>query len=636
MQEETSSKTLLLLGEAGARGIAWYDSYDRRQIDRFTEFQLAAFEMKISSRYNLGMLSEGRYNVFLDEPPILLQSFEDVNGKRYACMVFFGAPPENPDRLLDTFKQVLSRGVKYFARKFYSEVIDLMEGNFEVSEDVRSLTPEEAMSNLKAMDIPTSNKNISGSLLSRAIADGLSLEDTMFLTNVTHMILDNIEGTEDVDVPLDASFKLAEYYQKHGLNLKTAISLFEKIGETVMKYAATTRLGLFIQCNLSIASIIYYNFPEEIMYMREVLDRIDDGQLHEVGQMQWEEYYVLQGHLYMKMGDTENAIQSYMVAVEIADDTSNPSIHVAEAYKELANYSALNYNLEKSVQQSLAAWSIAKQYEQDDFAQDCMDSAAKIEMRWAEWLIYSSLVRRMEGRLQEAVLDVWRSMKLIITAYGHASQEVRFGILSTFPKLFMDIQRIVLEAYEDDSNMSMIARKTLADINENFALLSSNTLWDEEANARVDFLKAQISAMLPKHNPTFLLIANDGRLMCGGKVNESEWPEMSAQEDLLSGALSAIMALISEVTDTSSSLKSINAGETNILIEWTPFAIGALLTDHESGTLKQALSQAMQEIILTYDSELLSWDGFSLNFDPVAGIVNKAFLNVIGQEGSEL
>jgi len=57
MQEDASSKSLLLLGEAGAHGISWYDSYDLRQIDRFTEFQLSAFKMKVSSRYNLGILS---------------------------------------------------------------------------------------------------------------------------------------------------------------------------------------------------------------------------------------------------------------------------------------------------------------------------------------------------------------------------------------------------------------------------------------------------------------------------------------------------------------------------------------------------------------------------------------------------
>lgn len=634
MQEDALSKLLLLLGEAGSHGISWYDSYDLRQIDRFTEFQLSAFKMKVSSRYNLGILSEGRLNTYSDEPSILLQSFEDATGKRFACLVFFGELPEDPDKILHAFRQVLSRGVRYFARKFFHEVIDLLDGTFQTPDDIKSLDTTQALSYLQSLDIASADKNICGSLLSMAIVDDMKEETMHFLTDAAYIILEHLEGTEDVDIPLDGCMKLAEYYEKKIIKLKTAIKLYEKIAEAVQEYASTSRLGLYIQCNLAIASILYRYFPDSIMEIKEKLDNIDDGYLHVVGQNEWEKYYVLQAHLFMKIGDTENAITTYQMAVELSKDSINPSLFIAEAYAELAKYSALNYNLEESVQESFAAWSIAMQHEREEVAQIYIDHAAKIEMQWAEWLIYSSLVRRMEGRKREALLDVWRSMKLIITAYGHAGHEVQLGILSKFPKLFTDIQRIVLEGYEDDQNTLIVARQTLMNINENFALLSSNTLWDEETSARVDFLKAQISSMLPRNIPTFLLIANDGRLMCGGKVDEQVWNEMSTQEDLLSGALSAIMALISEVTDTSSSLKSINAGETNILIEWTPFAIGALLTDYDSGTLKQALTQAMQEIIMTYDSELLSWDGFTLNFDPVPKLVHRVFSGVI--QGGEL
>jgi len=501
-------------------------------------------------------------------------------------------------------------------------------------DDVKSLDPAQALSHLQSLDIPSADKNVCGSLLSLAIVNDMKEETMLFLTNAAYMILEHLEGTEDVDIPLDGCMKLAEYYEKKIIKLRTAIKLNEEIAEAIKKHASTSRLGLYIQCNLAIASILYKYFPDSIIEMKEKLDNIDDGYLHVVGQNEWEKYYVLQAHLFMKMGDTENAITTYQMAVELSKDSTNPTVYVAEAYAELAKHSALNYNLEKSVQQSFAAWSIAMQHGRDEVAQVYIDHAAKVEMQWAEWLIYSSLVRRMEGRKREAVLDVWRSMKLIITAYGHAGHEVQLGILSKFPKLFIDVQRIVLEGYEDDQNTIIIARQTLMNINENFAILSSSTLWDEETSARVDFLKAQISSMLPRNIPTFLLIANDGRLMCGGKVNEQTWSAMSMQEDLLSGALSAIMALISEVTETSSSLKSINAGETNILIEWTPYAIGALLTDYDSGTLKQSLTQAMQEIIMTYDSELLSWDGFTLNFDPVPKLVSRVFSGVI--QGGDL
>ena len=99
-----------------------------------------------------------------------------------------------------------------------------------------------------------------------------------------------------------------------------------------------------------------------------------------------------------------------------------------------------------------------------------------------------------------------------------------------------------------------------------------------------------------------------------GEINKQKWEESNIQGVLLSGILSAIMSLISEVSDQKTALKTVDAGNFQIILEQSENLAGALLVYRDIPVLRQGLISVLSEIDEIYGNKLKFWDGYN---DPV-------------------
>ena len=94
-------------------------------------------------------------------------------------------------------------------------------------------------------------------------------------------------------------------------------------------------------------------------------------------------------------------------------------------------------------------------------------------------------------------------------------------------------------------------------------------------------LSKNIEEKIPIPPPTFILLSVDGRMMTMGTITDEGWEISDVEGTLLSGVLSAIMSLMSEVSADQSSLRTIDAGNFQIMIEQTENMMAVLLVDRD-------------------------------------------------------
>ena len=131
---------------------------------------------------------------------------------------------------------------------------------------------------------------------------------------------------------------------------------------------------------------------------------------------------------------------------------------------------------------------------------------------------------------------------------------------------------------------------------------------------KLEGLSDIINANIPLPPPTFILLTLDGRLIIMGEIHKQKWEKSKIEGVLLSGILSAIMSLITEVSDQQTKLKTVDAGNFQIILEQSENLAGALLVDRDIPVLRQGLISVLSKIDETYGNKLKFWDGYS---DPV-------------------
>ncbi|MHA2101765.1 MAG: hypothetical protein ACW99A_24215 [Candidatus Kariarchaeaceae archaeon] len=99
-----------------------------------------------------------------------------------------------------------------------------------------------------------------------------------------------------------------------------------------------------------------------------------------------------------------------------------------------------------------------------------------------------------------------------------------------------------------------------------------------------------------------------------GEIHQEKWESSNIKGVLLSGILSAIMSLITEVSDQKTSLKTVDAGNFQILLEQSENLAAALLVDRDIPVLRNSLISLLSDIDKNYGGKLKYWDGFN---DPV-------------------
>ncbi|MCH8906249.1 MAG: hypothetical protein IH840_04090 [Candidatus Heimdallarchaeota archaeon] len=120
-----------------------------------------------------------------------------------------------------------------------------------------------------------------------------------------------------------------------------------------------------------------------------------------------------------------------------------------------------------------------------------------------------------------------------------------------------------------------------------------------------------IENKIPIPPPTFLLLTVDGRLILMGEIHKSGWRKSKIEGTLLSGILSAIMTLIGEVADESSSLRTIDAGAFQIMLEQSENVVSVLLVDRNIPEFRNYLLTILDHIDKDYGSYLKYWSGYS-------------------------
>jgi hypothetical protein len=620
---------ILLLGEQKGTNINWYSSYDSRTINKLTEFQLSALMMKINSRYAMNVFNIGEISEWEEDSTLLLQKYDDVTATRYACIISTDKKYPVPESYINLTKMLLARGGEYTAKNFHHELEELETTSTDKKIiDTMNLTPETAYIELLKINVHQQDMDDIVSLINLAISSPLDDKAKLFIYNMINIMLDRIGQKKADDKYLDVSYKFIRTIRDTPEFLNNTIELLNRLIDLISIDEERTRLELDVTCRINLAMIYRKNFPDQIERIKEILDPIDDGDMEVVSQKEREEYYVLLGYIFEAAADMDNALVVYEMAIMLSEEGTAPSMSIAEAYSKIGENNQQLKQLEISTQQFLAASAIASSHNDHEFATYCKQKAAENELIWSRWLISSALLMRIEERLTEATFFAWRALKNLINAFSHATFEYRTFVILEATEIIKDSKMVLEDDTSIDHDRTELAHKVINDLEATFFQLSEGIIPTDEEDSWLSFHRAQIATMIPLQTPTFLLIANDGRLMCGGLVDQDAWEVTGFKEDLLSGALSAIMALITEVTDTSSPLKSIDAGQTMILIERTPFAVGALITDRDLAPIKSALKKSMDTISLKYGQELVEWDGFSINFSEVPIIVKQAFEDI--------
>ena len=155
--------------------------------------------------------------------------------------------------------------------------------------------------------------------------------------------------------------------------------------------------------------------------------------------------------------------------------------------------------------------------------------------------------------------------------------------------------------------------------------LQSSNYVPEEVD-EIETIGKLIEENIPIPPPTYMLLSVDGRLMSMGRVTDEGIEPSDIEGTLLSGILSAIMSLVSEVSkDEDASLRTIDAGNFQIMIEQSDNVVAVLLLDRDIQEFRSRLIRFLKYIDDDIGEELKFWDGNSSIFEPLQRLSLELF-----------
>jgi len=506
--------------------------------------------------------------------------------------------------LLSKISKVVDRGGIYTGKKFLSEVFEeSLEDTVEVSIDPEFLLNNPTVDNLERFSYYISSQDVSVKPV-----EIFKLISKMFTV---------LEDTMDVDIMLDGAFSIANKYLNN-LEFDYSTFLFGEIAKWANK---SSRLSLEITCRIRNARIIRMKEMGDYIRIIEVISAIDDGSLEVVSQEDREEYYCLNGYAYSKLGEAQIAEDFYEMAVMISEEEVLPSMHVAEARVFLAKNYVKKYELDFAIREFLTASSIARGNTQTALASYYSHLAAIEEMKLGSLLAGSGITHKIYEDISQAKFSAWESLKRIVASIKHSHKNLRKKDL--YPK-FEESKSMITNIFSQDeeNKYSQMVHSILEILT---SLVETNISEAMESDILKDTAQ-QISSMLPLPSPVVMIIALDGRLVVGGEIGMDSWAEsVMEDDDLFSGALSAIMAVFSEVLSEDQPLRMIDLGQTQVMIEKSAVCIGALLIDRDMPIIRKALQDSLNFIETNYQ-ELLDWDGYSLDLSGIKPKLEEYFI----------
>ncbi|MFV2015563.1 MAG: hypothetical protein ACC656_09065, partial [Candidatus Heimdallarchaeota archaeon] len=424
---------------------------------------------------------------------------------------------------------------------------------------------------------------------------------------ITLQMISKISDDQNADVQLDSAFVIASRF----LEIQDFIHSTELLEKIANKAKLVDRTALEIACRIRTARITKLRGTDNGLDIINILSPIDVSSLEEVSQDDREEYYCLQGYGFYLMSDFETAENLYMMAIMIPESAVFPSMNKAEAHWFIGRLASQNYSPEVATRELITASSIALANGNEAISTLYNHLAAKQELKWSFMLSSAAVISRLEKDFSTSEYQAWLSLSKLLSAYRHADKFHRNKDISNEKNEIISIATNILDQVNSDYS------SILNEIVQNLDLVDQGELTRDNELELLKFLSSKVSSMTPLPTPIILLIANDGRLILGGEVLAESWAQsISSSDHLFSGALSAIMAILAEVTSSESYLRMVDAGQTQIMIEKSIVCTGALLVDRDLNVMREALRSIVEFMAINYPG-LEEWDGHSIDFSSV-------------------
>lgn len=598
---------LVIIGELKDKRASFGNSFDPSY--SITEGQFRALYMRLNRLLALDQFQfNSVYEIDGNDSVYFVSAKSEGRIIVYAIVLKLGNFTES---LKSVIQQVATRGGIYTAKRFYEEITD-HQSNSLINRDMEEISYDYALE-LIAKTVP-SEENIE--ILNRVMKT-IANQQIPGYDNLFHnlkQLLEHLTTGLDIDIILDHSFTIAnQYYHSN---------IYDKAWELYLLLAKkaenSERLALMISSRLR-ATVIAREMNKDIEIILGILNEIDDGSLEVASQEEREQYYSMQGYCHDKLGQTQMAEDFHHMAVMISESETSPSIYIAESHAYLGRVAGERYQPENATREYLTASTIAMAQKDRHRANLYSHKAATYELQWSNLLSSTAVVMDMNSDAQNAEFYAWQSLKRLVNCISHSDRTLRKSEILDKSKEIIRKNRTVLP------ETSEYAITTLKELENQLNFISDGVLPVDQEKELLNFISTKISAMLPLPPPVVLLIANDGRLIIGGEVGAERWDEsILANDDLFSGALSAIMAILSEVISGDNPLRMLDAGQTQIMIEKSDVCIGALLVDRDLNILRKALRDTVTWMETEYPN-LGDWDGYSIDFSGVKPKVEEIF-----------
>ncbi|MCY3412395.1 MAG: hypothetical protein INQ03_12230 [Candidatus Heimdallarchaeota archaeon] len=624
-----AKNSIVLIGEKTSTSVLWGKQFDGAQLtigasgSSYTEGQFRALYLRIRRLMQSPNFEYNKVFAIGDNEDLVVTEHHLLDRTLLFAMLLRKKEYTFNDALIQTVITVASRAGIYTAKKFHSEIFEALERQkSQPLEEIsfEQFTPQEALIHLETKDSSSASKELLAIIISTLTSEDNPNKNYLHSKPVFDAVmnmLSKIKDDDDPDITLDVAHVMAMKY-KSVANFQFAKDTFLKIAEYAQKFE---RLALEIACRIQIADILK-NLPDtDPSEIINTLITIDDGSLEVASPFDREVYYCMHGYAYNKMDDSQSAEDYYLMATMIAEMEGPNSIHIAEAHAYIAKMHNKKFEVDNAIREYVTASSIAQSNNEPDLAVNYMHQAGLSELSWAKMLASTSMVLRIEGDIQDSQHYAWKSLKHLLKGTMYTNRKLRKEDLDVhFPQIIDMCEEVLMQTYDEYS------QQTINQIRENYNLFSTAAMPKIQEDELLKFLLTKVSAKLPLPNPIIMIIATDGRLIQGGEVGKDNWETaLGANDDLFSGALSAIMAILSEVISTSNPLRMVDAGSTSIMIEKSDSCIGALLIDRDDIILRRALKDVLMQIGIKYPGLKDGWDGYSIDFSDMKPMINKRF-----------
>jgi hypothetical protein len=145
-------------------------------------------------------------------------------------------------------------------------------------------------------------------------------------------------------------------------------------------------------------------------------------------------------------------------------------------------------------------------------------------------------------------------------------------------------------------------------------LMSYKSLGIYQAEFYLPFYKADLKGLF--------VVSQDGRNLYSYAFSKEE----TTEPVLVAGMLSAISSFVKETTKSRDLLRSIDHGDTTLLVEYGRYSFAALLADRETTELRNRLEKYIQSFEKRHEKILADWDGDVSPFEIEKGPVEEVFV----------